>query len=51
MDSLTSYNLAVHELNAGSEKEVEKQYGDAKVHYEKSIEYYIGALHRKLKNV
>lgn len=47
MDSLTCYNLAIKELNAASQKEVAKHYGDAKENYEKAIEYFIGALNRK----
>lgn len=51
MDSLTYYNLATGELLAASQKEGEKEYGDAKEHYEKGIEYFIGALHCKPVNV
>lgn len=51
MDSLTSYNLATEELNAGTTKETEKYYDEAKNHYEKAIEYFLGALTRKCSNV
>lgn len=47
MDSLTYYNLAVKDLNVGSQKETEKRYGEAKEHYEMAMEYFMGALNRE----
>lgn len=51
MESLTSYNRAIEQLNAATQKEVGKFYGEAKEHYEIAIEYFIEALHRKPLNV
>lgn len=47
MASLTYYKRATEELLEASKKEGEKYYGDAREHYEKSIEYFIGALQSK----
>lgn len=47
MESLTCYNFANKEYSLGLDKEAAKLYGEARECYEKSIEYFIGALNRK----